>query len=73
VSGLAIITEAGIKEKDRACVEPCPVQCIYEFGAIYSADNVPDGTPRSNYSSGDPHTGHDHRYFIELSRNVFAD
>jgi len=29
--GLAIITEACIDIKDRACVDVCPVQCIYEF------------------------------------------
>jgi ferredoxin len=31
VSGVAIITEACIDTKDRACVDVCPVQCIYEF------------------------------------------
>ena len=31
MSGLAIITEACIGVKDRACVDVCPVQCIYEF------------------------------------------
>src|SRR5919106_2118083 len=31
MSGLAIITEACIDVKDRACVDVCPVQCIYEF------------------------------------------
>jgi ferredoxin len=31
VPGLAIITEACIDVKDRACVDVCPVQCIYEF------------------------------------------
>src|SRR6187431_3048559 len=30
VSGLAIITEACIGVKDRACVDVCPVDCIYE-------------------------------------------
>jgi len=29
--GLAIITEACIDVKDRACVDVCPVQCIYEY------------------------------------------
>jgi Fe-S-cluster-containing hydrogenase component 2 len=33
VAGLAIITEACIDVKDRACVDVCPVQCIYEFDA----------------------------------------
>ena len=31
MSGLAIITEACIDVKDRACVDVCPVQCISEF------------------------------------------
>jgi NAD-dependent dihydropyrimidine dehydrogenase PreA subunit len=31
VAGIAIITEACIDVKDRACVDVCPVQCIYEF------------------------------------------
>ena len=31
--GLAIITEACIDVKDRACVDVCPVQCIYEYDA----------------------------------------
>ena len=29
--GIAIITEACIDIKDRACVDVCPVQCIYEY------------------------------------------
>jgi Fe-S-cluster-containing hydrogenase component 2 len=31
VAGIAIITEACIDVKDRACVDVCPVQCIYEY------------------------------------------
>lgn len=31
MSGVAVITEACIGVKDRACVDVCPVQCIYEF------------------------------------------
>src|ERR1044072_8997471 len=31
MAGLAIITEACIDVKDRACVDVCPAQCIYEF------------------------------------------
>jgi hypothetical protein len=31
MAGLAVITEACIDVKDRACVDVCPVQCIYEF------------------------------------------
>ena len=129
--GVAIITEACIDVKDRACVDVCPVQCIYEFdpannvlvsereagsgeietthlpnadaigifsdsvlyvnldectsctacyqpdvcpvGAIYSEENVPDGTSKAKYNSEDPNKGHDHTFFIEHSRNVFAD
>jgi len=131
VSGLAIITEACIDVKDRACVDVCPVQCIYEFdpgknmlfseaeagsgvtenthtanadaigifgdsllyvntdectsctacyepdvcpvGAIYSEEVVPDGTSAKPYNSTDPNKNHDHTFFIQLSRDVFAD
>ena len=131
MSGLAIITEACIDVKDRACVNVCPVQCIYEFdpakgelfseveagsgeienthtpnpdmieifadsilyvnidectactacyqpdvcpvGAIYPEETVPDGTARAHYNSTDPNKGHDHSFFIELDRKVFAD
>ena len=52
-----------------ACYQPdvCPV------GAIYSEEHVPDGTTRTRYNSSDPNTGHDHTFFIQLSRDVFAD
>jgi Fe-S-cluster-containing hydrogenase component 2 len=132
MAGLAIITEACIGVKDRACVDVCPVQCIYEFdisgnrliseqvagsgvventhvpnpdsiaifsdsilyvnldectsctacyqpdvcpvGAIYADDHVPDGSARSaKYNSDDPNKGHDHTFFTQLSRDVFAD
>jgi len=131
MSGLAIITEACIDVKDRACVDVCPVQCIYEFdpaknqlfseeqagsgeienthqpnsdaiaifgdsilyvnldectsctncyqpdicpvGAIYSEEVVPDGSPNKKYNSDDPNKGHDHTFFIQHSRDVFAD
>jgi Fe-S-cluster-containing hydrogenase component 2 len=33
LSGIAVVTEACIDVKDRACVDVCPVQCIYEFDA----------------------------------------
>jgi ferredoxin len=131
VSGLAIITEACIDVKDRACVDVCPVQCIYEFdpaqnllfsedehgsgvienthqpnpeaievfgdtmlyvnvdectsctacyqpdvcpvGAIYSEEHVPDGASRTTYNADDPNKGHDHTFFIQHTRDVFAD
>jgi ferredoxin len=131
MSGLAIITEACIDVKDRACVDVCPVQCIYEFnpntntlfseveagngiienshapdpeaiaifedsilyvnldectsctacyqpdvcpvGAIYSEEQLPDGSSGSKYNSNDPNKGHDHTFFIQHSRDVFAD
>jgi hypothetical protein len=28
---------------------------------------------RSNYNAADPNKGHDHTFFIQLSRDVFAD
>ncbi len=131
MTGIAIITEACIGTKDRACVDVCPVQCIYEFdpvnnvlfsevesgsgviegshvpnpdavaifgdsllyvnvdectsctacyqpdvcpvGAIYSEERVPDGTPSSSYNSTDTGKGHDHTFFVQLTRDVFAD
>ena len=131
MAGIAIITEACIDVKDRACVDVCPVQCIYEFdpvnnrlfseeqagsgtienqhqpnpdmiavfadtilyvnmeectsctacyqpdvcpvGAIFSYEHVPDGQSRTKYNSNDPNKGNDHTFFIQLSRDVFAD
>jgi Fe-S-cluster-containing hydrogenase component 2 len=131
VAGLAIITEACIDVKDRACVDVCPVQCIYEFdpgrnvlfsedeagsgvienthaptpdaiaifgdsllyvnldectsctacyqpdvcpvGAIYAEESVPDGSSSKGYNREDPNSGHDHTFFIQHSRDVFAD
>lgn len=131
VSGIAIITEACIDVKDRACVDVCPVQCIYEYdpaknilyseeqagtgvtenthlpnpdaiavfgdsllyvnldectsctacyqpdvcpvGAIYAEEHVPDGAANAKYNANDPNKGHDHRFFIDHSRGVFAD
>ena len=34
MAGVAIITEACIGVKDRACVDVCPVQCIYEYDPV---------------------------------------
>ena len=132
MAGLAIITEACIDVKDRACVDVCPVQCIYEFdpqknilfseaqagngtienqhtpdpetigvfgdsilyvnleectsctacyqtdvcpvGAIYSDEHLPNGTPNGpKYNPNDPNKGHDHTFFIQHSKDVFAD
>jgi Fe-S-cluster-containing hydrogenase component 2 len=131
MSGIAIITEACIDTKDRACVDVCPVQCIYEFdpaeqvlfsedqagsgevanthqpvpehisvfadtllyvnteectsctacyqpdvcpvGAIYSEEHLPDGSPSAKYNATDPNKGHDHTFFFQHSRDVFAD
>ena len=126
-----VITEACIGVKDRACVDVCPVQCIYEFdpqknmlfsedqagsgvtenehapnpdaieifgdsllyvnldectsctacyqpdvcpvGAIYSEEQVPNGANNTKYNPADENKGHDHTFFIQLSRDVFAD
>jgi Fe-S-cluster-containing hydrogenase component 2 len=132
VAGLAIITEACIDVKDRACVDVCPVQCIYELdprtntlfseaeagsgvienthtpnpeaisvfgdsilyvnldectsctacyqpdvcpvGAIYADEHLPNGSPGGpRYNPDDPNKGHDHTFFAQHSRDVFAD
>ena len=126
-----VITEACVDVTDRACVDVCPVQCIYEFdaaknllfseaeagsgvienthtpnpdaiavfgdsilyvnleectsctacyqpdvcpvGAIYTEESVPDGPTKTTYNKEDPNKGHDHTFFIQHSRDVFAD
>ncbi len=131
MAGIAIITEACIDVKDRACVDVCPVQCIYEYdpstntlfsedeagngiienthqpspaaiavfadallyvnteectactacyqpgvcpvGAIYTEEDIPDGSVTANYNKEDPTKGNDHTFFIQHSRDVFAD
>ena len=132
MSGVAVITEACVDVKDRACVDVCPVQCIYEFdpdrnalvaedeagsgviegthspnpdavalfgdsilyvnldectsctacyqpdvcpvGAIYSDDHLPDGSANGAPSNReDANKVHDHTFFLQLSRDVFAD
>ena len=53
-----------------ACYQPdvCPV------GAIYSEEHLPDGTATSaKYNSEDPNKVHDHTFFVQHSRDVFAD
>ena len=45
----------------------CPV------GAIYSEEHVPDGKSNTRYNAEDPNKGHDHTFFIDHSRAVFAD
>ena len=53
MSGLAIITEACIGVKDRACVDVCPVQCIYEYdpaqGVLISEDEHGSGVVASTH------------------------
>ena len=48
-------------------IDVCPV------GAIYVEEDVPDGKTKTKYNSSDPHKGHDHTFFIQLTRDVFAD
>jgi NAD-dependent dihydropyrimidine dehydrogenase PreA subunit len=47
MSAVAIITEACIDVKDRACVDVCPVQCIYELdpqkGVLFSEEEHGSG------------------------------
>jgi len=52
-----------------ACYQPdvCPV------GAIYSEEVVPDGSSKTKYNSEDKNKGHDHTFFVQHSRDVFAD
>ena len=52
-----------------ACYQPdiCPV------GAIYPEEQIPDGAANTTYNANDPNKGHDHTFFIQHSRDVFAD
>lgn len=52
-----------------ACYQPdvCPV------GAIYSEEHVPDGSNPRAYNATDPNKGHDHTFFVDHTRAVFAD
>ena len=54
MSGIAIITEACIDVKDRACVDVCPVQCIYEFdptkNVLFSEDEAGTGQIENSHT-----------------------
>ena len=53
MSGIAISTEACIDVKDRACVDVCPVQCIYEFdpnnNMLFSEDEAGSGVIENSH------------------------
>jgi len=51
-----------------ACLQTsvCPV------GAIYAEGHMPDGSSAAPYNLNDPTIGHDHSWFAQHSRNVFA-
>jgi hypothetical protein len=34
---------------------------------------VPDGSGITTYNSSDPNKGHDHTFFVQQTRDVFAD
>ena len=59
MSGVAIITEACLDTKDKACVDVCPVQCIYEFdpqkNILFSQVEAGDG-PIENQHTPNPDT-----------------
>ena len=60
MAGLAIITEACIDVKDRACVDVCPVQCIYEFdpqkNVLFSEEEAGSGVIENTHA---PEPGRD--------------
>ena len=57
MSDVAIITEACIGTKDRACVDVCPVQCIYEYdaqeGVLFSEDEAGAGVVNTHQPNPD--------------------
>ena len=57
MAGIAVITEACIDVKDRACVEVCPVQCIYEYDPQTSrlfSEEEPGSRVTENTHAADP-------------------
>jgi ferredoxin len=52
-----------------ACYQPdiCPVRAIYSEGLPRRVNHG------KRYNAADPHKGHDHTFFIQHSRDVFAD
>src|SRR5512134_2359540 len=59
MSGIAIITEACIETKDRACVDVCPVQCIYEFDpakqVLFSEEKAGSGEVENTHAADPDH------------------
>lgn len=57
MAGVAIITEACIDTKDRACVDVCPVQCIYEYDpaqhVLFSEDEAGSGQIENTHTPAD--------------------
>lgn len=57
MADVAIITEACIDTKDRACVDVCPVQCIYEYnpeqGVLFSEDQPDAGVVNTHQPDAD--------------------
>jgi Fe-S-cluster-containing hydrogenase component 2 len=57
MAGLAVITEACIDVKDRACVDVCPVQCIYEFdpakNLLFSEEQAGGGIENTHTPNAD--------------------
>lgn len=43
-----------------------------ESVAPHSEEYVPDGTSRAKYNSEVPNKGHDHTFFVQHTRDVFA-
>jgi ferredoxin len=58
MAGIAIITEACIGVKDRACVDVCPVQCIYEFdpqkNILFSEEQAGSGVTENTHTRPTP-------------------
>ena len=75
-----VICEPCVDIKDRACVEECPVDCIYEHGAqLYihptecvDCDACMPVCPVDAIFPGDQVPA-DQQEFIDLNRFVFAD
>ena len=61
-------------DDDVAAPAACYQPGVSPAGAIYPEEHLPDGSAASaKHNAADPNKGHDHTFFVQHSRDVFAD
>jgi hypothetical protein len=61
----------GLRSPERGGINGSPLGC--PVGAIYAEEHVPNGSSQAKWNKDDPTKGNDHTFFIQHSRDVFAD